>query len=119
MKKRTAEEVLNSIKEIREARGWSVARLARESGVPDSTIRSWYERMNIPTMTTLEPVCRALGTPVTEMLGLDDGPVNITADQKLLLYKWDILIGDEQAATMHVIDQFIASAEKKRIANGQ
>lgn len=112
MKKRTPEEVLNSITEMREARGWSVAQLSRESGVPDSTIRSWYDRMNIPSMHTLEPVCRALGSSVAETLGLDDEPVIITAEQKLLLYKWGILSEGAQSAAMHIVDQFIASEDR-------
>lgn len=111
MKKRSAEEVLSIIKEMSEARGWTVAELARRSGVADSTIRSWYDRVNLPSMPTLEPVCRVLGAPVTEVLGLDDGPVNIVADQKMLLYKWDLLMEGERDATMHVIDQFIASRD--------
>ena len=112
MKKRSANEVLNTITELCEARGWNIAKLSRESGVSDSTIRSWYKRENIPSLPTLEPVCRALGTSVAEILGLDDEPVNITSDQKLLLYKWGILSEGARIAAMHVVDQFIASEDR-------
>ena len=47
-------DVLQKIKELMEERGWSLYKLAKESGIPYSSLNSLFQKNNQPTITTLE-----------------------------------------------------------------
>ena len=53
-------EVLQKIKELMEERGWSLYKLAKESGIPYSSLNSLFQKNNQPTITTLERICAGL-----------------------------------------------------------
>ncbi len=53
-------DTLGRIKELREARGWSVYRLAKESGISQSTISTWYQKNLCPPVDKIEKICNAL-----------------------------------------------------------
>lgn len=53
-------DILSAITKYREQRGWTEYQLAEQSGLPQSTISSWYRKNMIPNVqpeTTLMP-CR-------------------------------------------------------------
>ena len=73
--------VLTTITTYRDARGWSEYQLAVYSGLPQSTISSWYRKNLIPIIPSLQKICDALGITlsqlfadenVTEQLKVDD-----------------------------------------------
>ena len=47
-------DILEIIKQNREARGWSEYQLAERSGLPQSTISSWYKKSMTPSFTSLD-----------------------------------------------------------------
>ena len=47
-------DILGIIKTQREARGWSEYQLAERSGLPQSTISSWYKKDMTPSFASLE-----------------------------------------------------------------
>lgn len=53
-------DTLGRIKELRESRGWSVYRLAKESGISQSTISTWYQKNLCPPVDKIEKICNAL-----------------------------------------------------------
>ncbi len=55
-----AEEVLGRIKELREAKEWSLYRLAKESKVPYSSLYNLEKRKSYPQIDTLEMICDGL-----------------------------------------------------------
>ena len=46
-------DILGIIKTQREARGWSEYQLAERSGLPQSTISSWYKKDMTPSFATV------------------------------------------------------------------
>ncbi len=54
-------DVLSAITTYRQARGWTEYQLAERSGLPQSTISSWYRKNMIPTIPSLEKICAAFG----------------------------------------------------------
>ena len=59
-------DVLGLIRKNREARGWTEYQLAERSGLPQSTISSWYQKGMTPSFSSLEKICDAFGlTPVS------------------------------------------------------
>ena len=49
--------ILDVITANREARGWTEYQLAERSGLPQSTISSWYRKNIVPTLPSLEKIC--------------------------------------------------------------
>ena len=54
------------IKRIRESKGFSTRRLAREAGISTETIYSIEHGKRLPSVTTLTKIARALGVEVKD-----------------------------------------------------
>ena len=54
------------IKQIMKVRGWSEYRLAKESGVPQSTISNIFNRNYQPSIASLEIICKAFGITLAQ-----------------------------------------------------
>lgn len=59
-------DVLKRINTLRIDRGWSVYKLANESGLAQSTIINMFSRETLPSITTLENICSAFGISMAE-----------------------------------------------------
>ena len=59
-------DILGIIKKQREARGWSEYQLAERSGLPQSTISSWYKKDMMPSFASLEKICEAFGVTLSQ-----------------------------------------------------
>lgn len=83
-------DIQNKIRALMEARGWTIYKLARETGVSWSTIRNMFNRNTAPTIPTLEALCTGLGITLTELL-LGDGYPELSDEHKELLTLWNRL----------------------------
>lgn len=97
-------DVLSAITKYREERGWTEYQLAERSGLPQSTISSWYRKNMIPTIPSLEKICTAFGITLSQLFAEGDSPVSLTASQQKLLERWSRLREDQQAAIFALID---------------
>lgn len=57
----TLNDILAKIDEYRERRGWTLYRLAKESGMQYSSLHSMFEKNTQPTIPTLTKLCKGLG----------------------------------------------------------
>lgn len=48
---------LKKIMDLLEERQWTIYRLAKESGIPYSSLNSLFQKNNQPTISTLEKIC--------------------------------------------------------------
>lgn len=97
-------DVLSAITEYRLERGWSEYQLAERSGLPQSTISSWYRKDIVPTVPSLEKICDAFGITLSQLFATDGNPVTLTARQKELLERWDKLDEEQQKIVFQLID---------------
>ena len=58
--------VLGRITELRTARGWSNYSLAKKSGIPQSTIATWYKRQVCPSIEKVEILCQTFGITLAD-----------------------------------------------------
>ena len=98
-------DILLAITEYRTERGWSEYQLAEKSGLPQSTISSWYRKNLIPTIPSLEKICTAFGITLSQLLAEDDVPVSLTQSQKKLLDRWSKLTEEQQEVIFNLIDK--------------
>ena len=98
-------DILATITEYREDRGWTEYQLAERSGLPQSTISSWYRKNLIPTIPSLEKICNAFGITLSQLFAEGDTVVSLTSSQKKLLDRWSRLSEDQQNAVFLLIDK--------------
>lgn len=98
-------DILATITAYREARGWTEYQLAERSGLPQSTISSWYRKNMMPTIPSLEKVCAAFGITLSQLFAEEDDPVSLTEPQKRLLERWSRLNEEQQNAVFLLIDK--------------
>ena len=98
-------DVLAAILKYKDERGWSEYRLAEQSGLPQSTISSWYSKNASPTVASLEKICNAFGITLTQLFAEGDEAVVLTESQRKLLDRWSRLSEDQQNAVFLLIDK--------------
>ena len=97
-------DILAVISENREARGWTEYQLAERSGLPQSTISSWYRKNMIPTVPSLEKICQAFGITLAQLFAEQGTPVSLTESQVELLERWSRLNKEQQAVIFQLLD---------------
>jgi len=98
-------DILGTIAQYRTDRGWTEYQLAERSGLPQSTISSWYRRNMVPTIPSLEKICDAFGITLSQLFAEDDTPVSLMPSQKKLLEKWSELSVEQQELMFALIDK--------------
>lgn len=94
-------DVLERLRELLQERGWSEYRLAQVSGLNESTISNIYRRNTLPTIATLEAICKAFGITLSQFFA-DGDMVEMTPDVKELLDAW-IPLTPEQKQTVLLV----------------
>lgn len=98
-------DILAAITIYREERGWTEYQLAEHSGLPQSTISSWYRKNMVPTIPSLEKICGAFGITLSQLFAEGDVPVSLTESQRRLLERWVRLSEEQQAVVFALIDK--------------
>lgn len=98
-------DILTAINELREQRNWTEYQLSEHSGLPQSTISSWFRKGMVPTVPSLEKVCAAFGITLSQLFAEGNDPVVLTPDQQKLLERWSRLTSEQQEAIFTLIDK--------------
>lgn len=98
-------DILAAITKHREERGWTEYELAERSGLPQSTISSWYRKNIVPTLPSLEKICNTFGITLSQLFAEGDEPVSLTKPQKELLNCWVRLDQEQQAVIFALISK--------------
>ncbi len=77
-------DVNQKVKHLAKSRGWSEYRLAKESGLASSTIANIYHRDTIPSIPTLEILCKSFGITLAQFFNEGDS-VHLSKEQVQLL----------------------------------
>ena len=98
-------DILSIITVYREERGWTEYQLAERSGLPQSTISSWYRKNMTPSLPSLEKICDAFDITLAQLFTEGEEPVSLTDSQRELLKRWSRLSADQQDAVLALIDK--------------
>ena len=98
-------DILTTINKYREERGWTEYQLAERSGLPQSTISSWYRKNMVPTVPSLEKICNAFGITLSQLFAEGETPVSLTESQRKLLESWARLTEEQQSVVFALIEK--------------
>ena len=79
------------IRQLCAKKGWSYYRLAKESGIPYSTLNTMMLKTNAPSITTLSKICNGLGVTLAQFFDEQSEPEMLTDEQRECLRIWDSL----------------------------
>ena len=96
-------DVNERIKELMDARGWTEYRIAKESGLSNSTIANLFHRNTVPSITTLEAICDGFGITLAQFFAEDDAVV-LTIEQQQMFKKWLYLSDKQKHVLFELID---------------
>lgn len=88
--------ILNEIERLRQKRGWSEYELAKNTGLPQSTISTWYAKNQTPTIQSLDKLCKGLGITLSQFFAEGDAPISLTPQQREMLDNWSALTPTQQ-----------------------
>jgi len=100
-----AMDVLARLQDLLEKRNWTMYRLAKESGLSDKTIANIYHRSTMPSIPTLEAICKAFGITMAEFFS-ETETLDLNPDLKEIFEKWPTLAAEQKEATLSIIRAF-------------
>ena len=101
-------DVLGKIERERLSRNWTEYSLAKNSGIAQSTISTWFRKQLQPSVASIEKICTGLGITLSDFF--DDGRSkyeNMTDDQLELNQCWERLSPSQRKALIILIKTII------------
>ena len=97
-------DILDKIRKLRIERNWSEYQLAEKSELPQSTISSWYRKSQIPTLLSLEKICKAFNLTLSQFLSEETLSSKIlTKEQQELIDSFSRLSKEKQSVIMSLM----------------
>ena len=103
------------IKQIMKVRGWSEYRLAKESGVPQSTLSNIFNRNYQPSIASLELICKSFGITLAQFFA-DGNFVELTDEQYQFFQRWAALKPEQKALIDELHSALDPKAYRKAVA---
>ena len=90
------------LRQLMAERGWTAYRLAKKSGLSESTLANIFKRNTVPSITTLEAICTAFGISLAQFF-TESEMVELTPELKELFDNWVSLTPEQKQAALHMI----------------
>lgn len=91
-------DVMGRIKELCASRSWTYYRLAKEAGIPYSSLSTMLHKAYVPSIPSLIKICNGFGITLSQFFAIEDDAAKLTKKQRVCLEHWDQL--DEQSQTL-------------------
>ncbi|MBE6658863.1 MAG: helix-turn-helix transcriptional regulator [Ruminococcaceae bacterium] len=105
------------LRKLLDQSGWTEYRLARKAGLSDSTIINIFKRNTVPSIPTLEAICRGFGITLSQFFA-EGEMVEITPELQEIFRAWLYLTPEQKEALLHLLDTMrqdhIVNDEKKQ-----
>lgn len=90
------------LEKLLKEKGWTKYRLAKESGLSESTIINMFARNTVPTIASLEVICKAFKITMSQFFA-DDEMIELSPELKELFQQWTYLSDEQKDAVMKII----------------
>ena len=85
------------LRQLLKERGWTEYRLAKNCGLSESTIANIYRRNTVPSLATLEAICKGFGITMAQFFA-EGEMVEINPELKELFENWVNLTPEQKKA---------------------
>ena len=90
------------IRRLMDERKWTEYRLAKESGLSQSTIANLFKRNTVPSISTLESICSGFGITLAQFF-CEGNMVELSDEQKELFEGWVSLTSEQKRVLLELI----------------
>ena len=94
--------ILEKIMNFRQERNWTEYQLAEKSGLPQSTISSWYRKNQIPSVQSLEKICSAFNITFSQFFS-ETNLIELSESQSQLIHEFNRLNQNQQKAILDLL----------------
>lgn len=95
-------DVNAKIRQILTLRGWTAYRLSKESGLSESTVANILKRNTIPSVDTLEAICRGMGVTMSQFFA-DGDLIEVTPKTREMIDCWTGLSEQQRDAVLNLM----------------
>jgi len=96
-------DVLARIVQLRDERGWSNYKLAKKTGISQTTIGHMFTRNTQPSIATLESICEGFGITLSQFFSDGSGMVSLDDEQRELLSAWSTLSKEQKSTLLELL----------------
>ena len=96
-------DALQRIKDLLDEYQWSTYKLSVKSGLPQSTLANMFARNNLPTLQTLELICKGFGISLSQFFDYEEND-KILQEQDNFLVKYNRLTDEQKKIILDVMD---------------
>ena len=90
------------LQQLLKERGWTEYRLSKECGLAQSTIGNIFRRNTVPSVSTLEVICRGFGITLSQFFA-EGELVELTREQQEMFSAWSSLSRDQKEVLAQLI----------------
>ena len=90
------------LRQLLNERGWTEYRLAKNCGLSESTIANIYRRNTVPSLATLEAICKGFGITMAQFFA-EGEMVEISPELKELFENWVNLTLEQKKAANQML----------------
>ncbi len=90
------------LRQLLHERKWTEYRLAKNCGLSESTIANIFRRNTVPSIATLETVCRGFGITMSQFFA-EGEMVELTPELKEIFDNWVTLTPEQKGALSHML----------------
>jgi len=95
-------DTLERIQQLLEAQGWTKYKLGKESGLAQSTITNIFNHNTVPSIITLEAICKAFGITLAQFFAEDD-MIELSDSLREFIKEWKLLTAKQKEALMGIM----------------
>lgn len=95
-------DATEKIKEMMKQRGWSAYKLAKKSGLSETTIANLIRRNTVPSIPTVEAICNGFGISLSQFFS-DGETIEVSSEYKPLIDCWSTLSPEQREAALKLL----------------
>ena len=96
-------DVNGRIRELLNERNWTEYKLAKESGLLQSTISNFFKRNTVPSISTLELICKGFGISLSQFFS-EGNMVELSEEQMEFFINWASLTAREKEIISDLVE---------------
>lgn len=102
MKDGDAMDTHERLRQLLQERSWTEYRLAKNCGLSESTIANIYRRNSVPSIATLEAICKGFGITMSQFFA-EGEMVELSPELKSLFDDWVNLTPEQKKAASQML----------------